>query len=213
LFTFYSIKICRLRLNKKLQILYPPVEYNKLINLKKINIREQLKIPKENVMVLYPARVEIHKGQITFLKYLEKINFFEDYKDFTFVFSGVGLQDKILIQYAKKYPQQVLYLGFRKDVPQLMLSADYFLLYSSSEGLPISILEAMSLGLPVITTPVGELKHVLNDNNSFVITRLNKIINIITNKQNIEKLKLSEMRKLPSSCACENIFAVIEEEF
>lgn len=46
-------------------------------------------------------------------------------------------------------------LGNRGDVPGVLASADVFVLSSRSEGFPVSILEAMAAGLPVIATDVG----------------------------------------------------------
>jgi glycosyltransferase involved in cell wall biosynthesis len=46
-------------------------------------------------------------------------------------------------------------LGSRGDVPDLLAACDAFCLLSEAEALPISILEAMALSLPVVTTDVG----------------------------------------------------------
>jgi glycosyltransferase involved in cell wall biosynthesis len=46
-------------------------------------------------------------------------------------------------------------LGSRGDVPDLVAACDAFCLLSKAEALPMSILEAMALGRPVVTTDVG----------------------------------------------------------
>lgn len=46
-------------------------------------------------------------------------------------------------------------LGYRDDVPDLLQAADLFTLSSEHEGLPVSIMEAMNAGLPVLATSVG----------------------------------------------------------
>lgn len=53
---------------------------------------------------------------------------------------------------------------------ELLNICDVFILPSYIEGLPISILEALSYGKPVITTPVGGIPEVVNDQNGFLFT-------------------------------------------
>jgi glycosyltransferase involved in cell wall biosynthesis len=50
---------------------------------------------------------------------------------------------------------RVRLLGFRRDVPALLAACDVFCLTSHREGVPVSILEAMAAGKPVVATAVG----------------------------------------------------------
>jgi glycosyltransferase involved in cell wall biosynthesis len=57
----------------------------------------------------------------------------------------------------------VVLVGERDDVPELLADASVFVLSSTSEGLPISILEAMAAGLPVVATAVGGAPELVVD--------------------------------------------------
>ncbi|MFB6273388.1 MAG: glycosyltransferase family 4 protein [Salinibacter sp.] len=50
---------------------------------------------------------------------------------------------------------RVVMTGQREDIPELLSASDLFVLPSRWEGLPLTIIEAMMAGLPVITTDVG----------------------------------------------------------
>ena len=54
-------------------------------------------------------------------------------------------------------------LGYRSDVPDLLVASDFFVLGSAFEGLPVSIMEAMAAGLPVAATAVGGVPEAVLD--------------------------------------------------
>lgn len=60
----------------------------------------------------------------------------------------------------------VQFLGFRNDVADLMRAADVLLLTSRSEGVPQSVTQALSLGLPVVATDVGGVRELIEHERS-----------------------------------------------
>jgi glycosyltransferase involved in cell wall biosynthesis len=54
-------------------------------------------------------------------------------------------------------------LGVRSDLPELLSASDIFALASHYEGHPLSVMEAMAAGLPVIATAVGGVPEIVGD--------------------------------------------------
>ena len=54
--------------------------------------------------------------------------------------------------------------GLRKDVPRLLSGADLLWLTSVSEGIPLTLIEGMAAGLPVVSTDVGGASEVIETN-------------------------------------------------
>ncbi|HQJ89417.1 MAG TPA: glycosyltransferase, partial [Paludibacteraceae bacterium] len=58
---------------------------------------------------------------------------------------------------------RIVYLGERNDVPSMMNESDAFCLFSIFEGMPVTLLEALSVGCVPICTPVGGVPEALEN--------------------------------------------------
>ena len=68
--------------------------------------------------------------------------------------------------------RRVHFLGLRTDIADVLASADVFVLSSDWEGNPLSVMEAMAAGLPIVSTAVGGMPDLLaNGREGFLVPR------------------------------------------
>ena len=82
-----------------------------------------------------------------------------------FATAGQGqLQDEIAEVHRRSgLGDRFALLGYRDDAPRLIAAADVFVLASQHEGLPVTVMEALTAGVPVVAPAVGGLPQVVSD--------------------------------------------------
>jgi len=110
-------------------------------------------------VVLTVARLDKQKGHTYLLKAAA------DVPGALFVFAGDGPERADLEKEAEelRLSDRVIFLGQRNDVRELLLGCDLFVLPSLFEGLPLSIMEAMAAGKPVIASDIGGVNELIRD--------------------------------------------------
>jgi glycosyltransferase involved in cell wall biosynthesis len=63
----------------------------------------------------------------------------------------------------------VRFLGFRLDVPEVLVAADLFVCSSINEGLPGAVIEASALGLPIVASDIAAIREVVEPNRSALL--------------------------------------------
>lgn len=98
------------------------------------------------------------------------------YKDWNLVFYGDGKDKRLLEQLVQELDliERVKFMGKVDDVQSCIINDGLFVLTSDTEGLPNALLEAMALGMPVISTdcrPGGARFVINNEENGILIER------------------------------------------
>lgn len=98
--------------------------------------------------------------------------------DVALLIAGGGrLADHLLTEIKRlSLENQVYLLGRRDDIPDLLGASDLYVLSSHWEGLPIAVLEAMSAGLPIVATAVGDVPDVVIDGAGYVVPSKNPVL-------------------------------------
>ncbi len=83
------------------------------------------------------------------------------------------LRDQLADQLAREgLGMAIRLLGFRDDINDLLEVTDVFVLPSVMEGMPVSLLEAVAAGVPVITTAVGDIPKLITHEVSGLLVKV-----------------------------------------
>lgn len=133
-------------------------------------LRIELGIPDDAMVVGTVARFIDQKDPITFIRAARLIA--DRMPDVRFLWCGEGPMRQEIEQLAAELELTSVthFLGYRKDIANIMNVFDLFVLTSIFEGLPYTILEAMAVGLPlVVTDVVGNRDVVVDGQNGLVV--------------------------------------------
>src|SRR4030042_1104997 len=97
----------------------------------------------------------IEKGHIYLLEAARQI--LDVVKDLKFLIIGDGPLRKALEEKSEELgiKKDVIFMGQRKDIPELLMAMDIFVLPSIKEGPPVALLEAMAAKRPIVATQIG----------------------------------------------------------
>ena len=125
--------------------------------------RHELGFEAKDIVVGTIGRLCYEKNYETLLKAVARLA--PKYNNFSLLIIGEGADRACLVDLATTLGIQnrVRFLGNRDDTLGLLNAMDIFVLTSRSEGLPNTLLEAMSVGVPVVTTNVGGIPEVITN--------------------------------------------------
>lgn len=120
-----------------------------------------------SVVYIHVARCSRVKNQALLVEAFSK--FVDDGHDAVLIVVGGGFDSELGESIKSKACDKIHFVGMRKNVGDYLLNSDVFCLSSRFEGMPITILEAVLAGIPIVSTPVcGAVDVVGNRNNGIL---------------------------------------------
>jgi len=127
------------------------------------SLRSELGVPLDGVLVGTVAGMVGHKDYPTLLKASERVIAAEPGVFFVAVGSGPEERKVRALADSLRLDGRFRFLGERRDVGAVLKAMDVFVLASKMEGLGTSVLDAMSVGLPIVATEAGGIPEMVDD--------------------------------------------------
>lgn len=155
-------------------------------------IRQRHGIPETAKLLLSVGEVNENKNHGVVIEALSKL----DLEDVYYIICGQGpmMDERKALAQKLGLGERVVFAGYRNDVPDYYQAADIFVFPSFREGLPVSVMEAMASGLPVICSNIRGCTDLVEDGtNGFLI-----------NKDDVRSLSSVIGRLLEEKTLCSN---------
>jgi len=142
-------------------------------------LRKQFEIPIGSFVVVYVGRIAAYKGVDVVLDALIPLIL---EKNAYLLYVGAddmnvpGTREIINDLHSKidqyKIADRVKFLGYRNDIPELMCLSDVLLHPTNMEGFGLSLVEALAVGLPVITSDAEAIPEILDKTESIILPNI-----------------------------------------
>lgn len=155
----------------KIHVVFNGIDLSRCIPKDDYTIKDVFKI-------LHIGRFSIQKNHIGLLKAFQL--FHDKYSDSELWLIGDGEKKNEIEQYVQdnNLENNVKFLGLQENVYEYLHNADVFALPSNYEGIPMTLIEAMGTGLPIVATNVGGIPDMLtNGVDALIVKNDSSIIN------------------------------------
>ncbi len=173
LLQYYKVK------EDKIRVIHNGVDVDKFKPATdKLKAKAELGFNTEDKAILSVGRLYARKGLFTLIESMALVA--RKFRNAKFIIAGKGLSNEMkkLVSYATKLgvKDNMVFTGYFPDkkLPLLYQAADIFAFSTFYENLPFAVLEALSTGLPVVTTNVGGIPEIIESGrNGFLVQPFN----------------------------------------
>jgi len=149
---------------KKIEVIYNGIDVQRFIPKPEVRdqTRRNLGIESDETVIIHVARLDPLKDHLSAIR---AFGLLKETPGIKLLIVGEGPESNNIKAEINNLDLQasVSMLGLRDDIPDLLNAADACLLTSRSEGIPLTLAEAMATQLPVVATKVGGVPEIVND--------------------------------------------------
>ncbi len=145
---------------EKIQTIYNGIDFSPVTD-KQVGLLEEWNLKETDFIMTMVARLHPVKGHDTVFQALKNLN--SPNMKLLLVGDGPIKDELVTMVKTMSLENQVLFLGFRKDIPEIYSISHISLLASHSESFPLSLLEAANEEVPIVSTDVGGVNMLIPD--------------------------------------------------
>ena len=140
----------------------------KTATCERIEKRRELGIPEDAFLLVSIGELNQNKNHRTVIDAMAKL----ENQNIYYIIAGIGAEQEALLAKAKELglEDRVKLLGYRNDIAELCHAADTFVFPSLREGLPVSMIEAMSCSLPCIASLIRGCEDLIDEQGGFLVS-------------------------------------------
>ncbi|PTO35893.1 glycosyltransferase family 1 protein [Enterococcus mundtii] len=141
--------------------------YNRPID--RMKKREELGVAKETKVILSVGELNDNKNHKIVIEALKEFK----NENFKYLICGVGPLENELVRQINEFglSHKIELLGYRNDIIEILKISDLFIFPSKREGLPVSVMEAMANGVPVMASNIrGNMDLIAQGENGILFT-------------------------------------------
>lgn len=181
-------------------------------------IRNELGIPKNTIVIGNVAVFRFQKRLVEWLQVIKMIR--KQNSNIYGIIVGAGpLEEEIKKEWKRLELENVVFFtGLKTDVKPYFEAMDIFMMSSSFEGLPIALLEAMSMQCAVVSTDAGGIKEVIREGKDGLISPVdeweelsNKVQLLIDDPAELSRYKIAARKRVVEAFSLKKMVGELEE--
>lgn len=153
----------------RISVLHSGIDVSRFKDRQRGKVRRELCLPSQVTVIGVVARLSVEKGIGFLLEAMPHV--LKRFPKMHLLIAGDGpIKDKLKnLSVHMGLDQNVIFLGYRNDIPEFMTDLDLLVMPSLTEGFPLSLLEGMAAGLPIVATRIGGVPEIITDGREGVL--------------------------------------------
>ena len=154
---------------KKYSVIFPGLD--KLASQSKSSAKDELGLEEDKTYIVFVGRLTQIKRPDRLIEIARHLKV--EHPLVELLIAGAGEKFVEIQELAFKESLPIVFLGWRNDIGRILSASNIALLCSDNEGIPLTLIQASQVGLPIVSTNVGSVGDIVKDSETGILTEVN----------------------------------------